>query len=62
VGARFSHLACQEEGNSTLCLPVSYVTGYDIVFTYNRISCPYSAATKYVLVALLSLWEGLQGV
>ena len=32
------------------------------VFTYNRISCAYSSATRYVMVALLSVWEGLQVV
>jgi len=33
--------------------------GIKTLVTYNRMSCAYSTATRYVLAALLSLWEGL---
>jgi len=47
-GVRASHLPCQ--GQFALLRPVSYITGYDILYLHT-VSCPYSTATRYELVA-----------
>ena len=46
---RFSHLACQTGHIATLS-SVSYVTRYAILYLH-AVSCPYSTATRYELVA-----------
>jgi len=38
------------EGNFAPLPPVSYVTGYDVLFLHT-VSCPYSTATRYEMVA-----------
>jgi len=47
-GVRCLHLACR--GGIRHSGPVSYVTGYDILYLH-AVSCPYSTATRYELVA-----------
>jgi len=43
------HILIAMEGDSPLC-PPSVVTGCDILFQHT-VSCPYSTATRYELVA-----------
>jgi len=44
VAVRFSHLDCHG-GHFASLPPVSYFTGYDIMFLHT-VSCPCSAATR----------------
>jgi len=37
-------------GNCTPLPPISYITGYDILFL-RTVSCPYSTATRYEILA-----------
>jgi len=46
-------------GGGTICssAPIRYATGYNILY-FHTVSCPYSTAIRYELVAWL--WEGFQ--